>query len=34
MPSLDETKPTLQRNLQSQMVQKEINNLRTKAKIQ
>ena len=34
MPTLEETKPTLQRNLQSQMVQTEINNLRTKAKIQ
>jgi len=34
LPSLEETKPTLQRNLQSQMVQKEIADLRAKAKVQ
>ena len=34
MPTFEEIKPTIERNLQNQMVQKEINNLRTKAKIQ
>ena len=34
MPTFEETKPTLERNLQSQMVQQEIADLRAKAKIQ
>jgi peptidyl-prolyl cis-trans isomerase C len=34
LPTFEETKPTLERNLQSEMVQKEVANLRAKAKIE
>jgi peptidyl-prolyl cis-trans isomerase C len=34
LPTFEETKPTLERNRQSEMVQKEIANLRAKAKIE